>query len=375
MEIQNLLQKNNKINIERRKSLNYLAFIKFLAMIKIIKWHIYKFKKKSIDYGARMCEILFISSGFLVGYNHYKRNMPSDYETSFRYLYKHLRNFYPLELILIICDYISNSKIENNIITEIEIFLSNILMIKVWSRHRKIAFSINAISWFLSVLIFCYFLAPIFLQGIRKIKTSIILFITIAFIRCSIDEILNHHLFNLYDAHLHRGPIIRTIEFYMGMLLIPIFFSLKYHLDRFKNQKWLIIVFTFIQIFSPIFLYYIMIKYNNKLHRCYFVLIFCFYVFIASLDYGFLSKLFSNKIFVKIMSCQMEMYLIQIRINNIFNELINKNKFSLYFHTEIQFLIKLIIIFIIGFSYRLFFREKFAKILDLFIIKMKSILF
>ena len=151
MEIQNLLQKNNKINIERRKSLNYLAFIKFLAMIKIIKWHIYKFKKKSIDYGARMCEILFISSGLLVGYNHYKRNIPCDYETSFRYLYKHLRNFYPLELILIICDYISNYKIENNIITEIEIFLSNILMIKVWSRHRKIAFSINAISWFLSV--------------------------------------------------------------------------------------------------------------------------------------------------------------------------------------------------------------------------------
>ena len=100
-----------------------------------------------------MCEILFISSGFLVGYNHYKRNIPCDYETSFRYLYKHLRNFYPLELILIICDYISNYKIENNIITEIEIFLSNILMIKVWSRHRKIAFSINAISWFLSVLV------------------------------------------------------------------------------------------------------------------------------------------------------------------------------------------------------------------------------
>ena len=48
MEIQNLLQKNNKINIERRKSLNYLAFIKFLAMIKIIKWHIYKFKKNRL---------------------------------------------------------------------------------------------------------------------------------------------------------------------------------------------------------------------------------------------------------------------------------------------------------------------------------------
>jgi peptidoglycan/LPS O-acetylase OafA/YrhL len=53
----------------KRKSLKYIAFIKFWAMILIIKWHVIPWKIIKIDYGARMCEILFICSGFLVGYN------------------------------------------------------------------------------------------------------------------------------------------------------------------------------------------------------------------------------------------------------------------------------------------------------------------
>ena len=85
MEIDKLLSNKNNLPNGKRKALNYIAFIKFLAMIKIIKWHIYKWDNKPIDYGARMCEILFISSGFLVGYNHYEKNMPCDYETSFKY--------------------------------------------------------------------------------------------------------------------------------------------------------------------------------------------------------------------------------------------------------------------------------------------------
>ena len=80
-----LLPDKIKINTEKRKPLNYIAAIKFLAMIKIIKWHVIVWKEKPIDWGARMCEILFIASGFLVGYNHYQRNMQSDYTTSFKY--------------------------------------------------------------------------------------------------------------------------------------------------------------------------------------------------------------------------------------------------------------------------------------------------
>jgi peptidoglycan/LPS O-acetylase OafA/YrhL len=178
MDTEKLFLKQNLINHKRRNSLNYIAFIKFLAMIKIIKWHAFLWKSKPIDYGARMCEILFISSGFLVGYNHYKKNMSCDYETSFKYSYNHIRNFYPLLFINTIYGFfIHNRKIYN--LTKFVVLISNLLMINSWSRHFGLASGFNDISWFLSALIFCYFFAPLLLQGIKNIKISLKLFLLI----------------------------------------------------------------------------------------------------------------------------------------------------------------------------------------------------
>ena len=122
--------------------------------------------KKPIDYGARMCEILFISSGFLVGYNYYEKNMPCDYETSFKYAYKHLRTFYPLEFINTLYGYFFRPGKKYNL-TEYEILISNLLMIKSWSRYTHFASCFNRITWFLSSLLFCYFLVPLLLKGIK----------------------------------------------------------------------------------------------------------------------------------------------------------------------------------------------------------------
>ena len=163
-------QYNNGLELKRRH-LNYIAFIKFLSMIIIIKWHIMKWEKKSIDFGARMCEILFVSSGFLVGYNHYKKIMPSTFQQSFKYAYKSLRTFYPLEILNLILNICLNEKfkIRKINLTTIGILISNILIIKSWSRYKFIYFSFNGISWFLSSLLFCYFVTPFLLIGIRNI--------------------------------------------------------------------------------------------------------------------------------------------------------------------------------------------------------------
>lgn len=61
--------------------------------------YIYKWKQHKIDYGERMCELLFISSGLLFIYNNFKRAMPPTDNSSCKYTYKHLRSFYPLHII------------------------------------------------------------------------------------------------------------------------------------------------------------------------------------------------------------------------------------------------------------------------------------
>ena len=375
MEINKLFK--NKINInnfERRKKLNYIALIKFYAMIKIIKWHIYKWQIKQIDYGARMCEILFISSGFLVGYNYYKIQITSNYETSFKYLYKHLRNFYPLLFINTIYGFYIFTNFKKLSLIEIEILISNLLMINSWSRYSSLISRFNGISWFLSALSFCYFLAPFLLNGIQNRKRSLRLFILIALIRITSEEIIYKGTINIFDANVHRGPIIRLFEFYLGMLLIPHFFILDNFLAKYKEYFWIKIFFTFIQIFFPIFNYYLMLIFNNILHRCFFVLIFCILIFVLSFDYGYLSDLSSNIFIIKIMSCQMEIYLFQNTINNIFYNVINKVKFEKYFYEEIQFCIKLIIIFIVSYLYKIFLKEKLAKYLDIIFLKIKRLI-
>ena len=96
-------------------------------------------------------------------------------------------------------------------------------MIIPWSRYwLKLTF-FTAHTWFLSCLMISYFLTPLLLKGIKNKECSLILFIIISFIRITIEEITKKASINLLDINFHVGPIIRLLEFYIGMLLIPFF--------------------------------------------------------------------------------------------------------------------------------------------------------
>ena len=300
-------------NFTKRPNLNYIAFIKFWAMLLIIKWHIFYWKTKPINYGARMCEILFISSGFLVGYKYYKREMPDTFSNAFKYTYKHLRTFYPLELINVIRGvYMHKEKLNNR---DKEILILNILLMKSWSRHPNIT-CYHEYSWFLSSLLFCYFCTPFLLKGIKNMKRSLLLFVTVALIRVGIEEYIRKgkKTINILDINFHRGPIIRCMEFFLGLLIIPTFFKLKKILEPLRNNIYIKLLFTIIQLVSPL-LYKFMLRNSQILLRCHFVLFFCYFIFIFGYDYGLLSDVFSTKFCKLIMSCQMEMYLFQQTMN------------------------------------------------------------
>ena len=254
MEIDKLLDKQNTKN--KLRHLYYISFIKFIAMIAIIKWHISIWKEKPIDYGARMCELLFISSGFLVGYNYCKNPLEANYIQSFAYAYKHLKAFYPFYLINTFIDMHIHRNIKVNRLTYIEIMLINILMIQSWSRHKMYVPCFNGHTWFLSVLIFCYFVSPFLMKGIKNIRRALNIFLVISLIRISGEELINKGAINLFDADFHFGPLIRLFEFYMGMLTIQAYFLLRNFLDKYQNNKiYFKIIFTIIQIALPTLIY------------------------------------------------------------------------------------------------------------------------
>ena len=264
----------------KRKNLRYLGFHKFFGMYLIIRMHLHSHNTMPFDYGIRMCELLFISSGFLVGYNYYGNGMDYTYLSSFKYAYKHLRTFYPFYLINFLYGlyfYKNNRKFG---LTYIELFLINFFMISNWSSHRKIARFYYGISWFLDNILYCYFLSPLLLLSINSLNNSLkCLFFTLL-ARILVEEFLNRGAYNIFDTNYHCGPIIRILEFYIGLLLSPLFLKLKAYLDKYQNSLVFIIFFTVIQIILPIYLCYLMIKYDKILFRCYFVLILSIYIFL-----------------------------------------------------------------------------------------------
>ena len=236
-------------------------------------------------------------------------------------------------------------------------------MIANWSSHRKIARFYFGISWFLDNILYCYFISPLLLISINNLANSLkFLFFTIL-ARILAEEFLNNGAYNVFDTNFHCGPIIRILEFYIGMLLSPLYFTLKAFLDKFQNKFKFKIFFTIIQIIMPVYLCYLMIKYDQILYRCYFVLIISIYIFIISYDYGFLSILVSKKLFKMIMSAQLEMYLIQMNVDITFEKYFGKQNKSRV-SGEAFYLMKLMIIFIISYFYRKFFRDKFAILMD-----------
>lgn len=339
-------------------------------MIIIIMYHIFRWTKKPFTYGHRMCEFLFISSGFLVGYNHYKKPMPSTLEQSFNYAYKSFRSFYPLEIINLIFFIIYNKK-KN--ITFIGVIISNILMIKSWSPYKFVHFSFNGASWFLSSLLFCYFLTPFLLLGIKNIKNSFLLFILFSFFRVLSEELINLGGLNIFNIDFHVNPIIRCFEFYLGMLTIPIFFKIKSFLDKIKNHYFFKILFTLIQIILPILLHFLIMKLTNMKYRVDFIFIFILFIFVIGFDYGYLSELFSKKLFKKLFSYQMEIYLFQNSATIILKKVMKYSKLTLPSNANLDFCIKLINIFMFAFLYKELLKEKLAKMIDKIINLIKKL--
>jgi peptidoglycan/LPS O-acetylase OafA/YrhL len=292
--------------------------------------------------------------------------MPTTYNSSCKYTYKHLRSFYPLHIInSLYCIYRYKKKKFD--LTDYEMFIFNFLLLKVWSNDRSFAIHFNGLAWFISALFFCYFLSPFLLEGIQNINNSIIIFLIVSFIRIEIEELIKKGAKNFMNFNFHYGPIIRLMEFYLGMLMIPLFFKIKYLFDKNQNKIYLRRCFTFIQIIFPIIIYFVMLVLNKKLLRCYFVLIFCACIFLISYDYGYLSNIIKMKICKEVMSCPIEMYLLHISLNKLLIKIL-KSHFPQ--NVELKFLINIEFIFIISYIYKKIFREKLAifmdKIVDLF---------
>ena len=296
---------NNAIG-NRRKSINSLIGIKVMAMLLLFWWHS-SIPRPTVDIGARTCEILFVVSGFLVGYNYFYRNVPATWNESVRYAAGKIIKFWPLHFVTTIFVMLTNPP-PVFAVGDCYIVFLNLSLLQAWSNNVDIFFSYNGVSWFLSALIFCYFMSPFLRKLARDVKVSGVLFVIVFFLRFCIDYVfdINPEIINF---EIHVSPVIRCMEFFMGMLLVPLFIQINTWLE----EKRTFLVFTFIEIMSCAVISSLAIIYKEW-YRSVFVLLFCIFILIFSFDKGAVSMLLGFRPFKWFSSIQFEFYILHVAL-------------------------------------------------------------
>ena len=182
-----------------------LQSLRFIFVMMIFMSHFDYRDIRGFDAGGD-CGVafFFILSGFVCSLGYGQRIC----EGVFRYgdfLWKRLKKLYPLHLLcLLFFLLVSQTTLDLKV-------LVNALLLQSWVPDPDWYFSCNKVSWFLSSLLFCYVLFPFVY---RHLSRSLTLAVLLAYVTvCLLIP------YNQVNAVLYVFPLVRFVDFYLGMLL------------------------------------------------------------------------------------------------------------------------------------------------------------
>lgn len=186
-----------------------LQSLRFIFMMLIFLSHFAYKEIQALDAGGD-CGVafFFILSGFVCSLAYGRRLR----EGTFRYgsfLWKRFRKLYPLHLLcLLFFLIVSHTSVDLKVIV-------NALLLQSWIPDSVWYFSCNSVSWFLSSLMFCYVVFPLFYRLLSWPMTLVVLlfFIVVYWITP----------YNDINAILYVNPLVRLVDFYIGMLLCRVY--------------------------------------------------------------------------------------------------------------------------------------------------------
>lgn len=265
--------------------------LKVLAVFVIFYWHS-TLPKCTIDLGARCCELFFVISGFLTALN---LKSHTDQIDACQYLKMKIKKMYPIHLFTFVITLLFLNGFE-----WIKVIF-NLLLIQSWTLDSRIFFSYNSVSWFLSSLLFCYFVSVSIVKHIPvSVKKTIKILLFLLLFRILIEVLPSMTKYKLWEINFHVNPLVRLLEFSSGMFLFQLYGSVK----NTKNNT----VFVFLEILACL-LIGIMCWANFPIRGVY-IPCWCFFILIISLQKGFISAILSNRFILYFASIQLYFYML-----------------------------------------------------------------
>lgn len=291
------------MNSERLPRILSIDGLKAIGALLIFWWHS-PLPNPPVDLGARICEFFFVAAGFLYYYSHYTHPVPCSFYAMAEYVRKKLIQIYPIHLVGFIAEgfrLTASQWLTADTAIKAGLHLS---LLHAWSPNQNVYWAFNGVSWFVSSLIFCYFVGAIVMRLMSTPKKSAIFFVLFAGLRLLLDHMQINWPGQYFHIDLHVSPLPRSLEFFCGMAVASFTILIQKNCHSLRRP-----LFTLFEATSIFLTVYLVITHQQIWNRAEFVILFSLIIFVFSFDRGWISALLSTKPFRWFASIQLEFYM------------------------------------------------------------------
>lgn len=285
--------------------------LKAIALILVFMWHS-KVPRPEMDIGARACEFLFLCSGFLVAWNGRHKQYTCSYKESLRIVMRKLASFWPLHFITFLLVFFLATKDPFTKYNAVRGVI-NLLLLQSWGRTRDLYFSFNGTTWFLSCLMFCYFLSPIIIRLSKSKRSAGVCFASAFAIRIAIEYLSISAQWWNGSMPIHTHPVVRVLEFSLGAFISTLVSSVSSGTEIEKRDRFAF--FSALEILTLFIVCWAFKRSGGLWMRYEYTACLCVLLLVFAFDAGLVSRLLSTKPFMLFASIQMEFYIIHHTVN------------------------------------------------------------
>jgi len=209
--------------------IDVLTSLRFFAILLIYFHHL----SYPGGLGPPAVTFFFVLSGFIIAYSSGGRFLSLDLNEFKGFYIKRLSKVYPLHILTFFLSLpiVYVTKFETNFLSA----LLNIFLLQSYFPIGIQVFSFNALAWFLSDIVFFYFLTPFLLSGLQKIRIrenrSLLLVLLLFVFACeaSFAYIVNSKMVPYSRGwwFFYISPWLRIFDYSAGLIAGLIFSSVK----------------------------------------------------------------------------------------------------------------------------------------------------
>lgn len=259
--------------------------------------------------------LFFVMSGFLMMYRYNDRDLNSSLKGNIRFAIQKIKKLYPLHIITMLFIIVLNVElmIRNGItlrtILELvgKVFL-NITLMQTWFPNSNVNVSLNGVAWYLSVMLFLYFVFPyvqVYIKKSRLYKLCVIcvLLLILQVISCIPFICLIGSGNPIYIWYMYCFPIFRVVEFFIGCVLAKLY--LERNIKDIKASTALICEILAVVLTILGFLWMKMIQKNVLFlalqnWTTVWIPLAAIWIVLFAVNKGIITRLFVNKVFIYI---------------------------------------------------------------------------